>query len=118
MADVDYIALAGSKAKGKRPAYMEDPAVDRVLSITLAVAGELAVARERIDTLERLLEAKGVLSRAEIEAFHPSRDQAYERGLWHREYSARILRAVQQEMEALKEDEPALDQVADDLSRN
>jgi hypothetical protein len=59
------------------------------------------VARERIDTLERLLEAKGVLTRAEIEAFVPSADQAAERGLWTQEYIARVLRIVQQEGEAI-----------------
>jgi hypothetical protein len=122
MADIDprpldAVALAGAKAKGKRPAYFEDPATDRLLSITMAIAGELAVARERIDTLERLLEAKGLLAQSEIEAFRPTRDQAYARGLWHREYAARILRGVQQDMEALAEEEPAVEKVADELSR-
>jgi hypothetical protein len=115
MTTLDYIALAGKKAKGKRPAYFDDPAVDRLLSITLAVAEELAVARERIDTLERLLEAKGVLAQAEVEAFEPTRDQGYERGLMHREYIARILRPVQQEMEALQELEPPLEDIIADL---
>lgn len=100
---IDHIALAGKKAKGKRPQYFEVPAIDRVFSITMAVAGELAVARERIDTLERLLEAKGIISQDEIEFFTPTREQAQERGLWHKEYIARILRYVQQEYEALEE---------------
>jgi hypothetical protein len=115
---IDYITQAGTKAKGKRPAYFDDPAVDRLLSITLAVAGELAVARERIDTLERLLEAKGVVSQSEVEGFEPTRDQAYQRGLMHREYTARIMRGVQQDMEALAEMPPPIEDVVDDLSRN
>jgi hypothetical protein len=71
------------------------------MAITMAVVQELAVARERIDTLERLLEAKGVLDRLEIEAFVPTIDQAAERGLWSQEYIARVLRILQQEGEAI-----------------
>ncbi len=94
-------ALAGASAKpaGKRP-YFLDPEVERVLAITMAVAQELAVARERIDTLERLLERRGVLSRAEIDGFAPTPDEAAERGAWMQEYLTRVLRIVQQEGEA------------------
>jgi hypothetical protein len=94
------LAEAGRKPAGKRP-YFLHPEVERVLAITMAVVQELAVARERIDTLERLLEAKGVLDRPEIEAFVPTPDQAAERGLWSQEYIARVLRILQQEGEAI-----------------
>lgn len=96
-------ALARSSAKpaGKRP-YFLAPETERVLAITMAAVQELAVARERIDTLERLLEAKGVIARAEIEHFAPTADQAAERGLWMQEYLTRVLRIVQQEAEAVE----------------
>ncbi len=55
---INDILMAGDKSKGGRPYFFNDQAVERVLNITMAVATELAVARERIDTLERLLEAK------------------------------------------------------------
>jgi hypothetical protein len=94
-------ALAGASAKpaGKRPYFM-DPAVERVLAITMAVAQELAVARERIDTLERLLERQGVLARAAIEDFTPTPAEDVARGTWMQEYLDRVLRIVQQEGEA------------------
>ena len=113
MTDVDYIARAGAKAKGKRPAYFDDPANDRTLSIVMAIAGEVSVLRERLDTVERLLDAKGSISRADIEAYAPDRAAAGERGLLTKEYIARILRGVQQDMEALTEREPSVE----DLSR-
>ncbi len=94
------LAEAGRKPAGKRP-YFLDPQVERVLAITMAVVQELAVARERIDTLERLLEAKGVVARSEVEGFVPTADEAAERGLWTQEYIARVLRIVQQEGEAI-----------------
>ena len=96
-------ALAESSAKpaGKRP-YFLDPAVERVMAITMAVVQELAVARERVDTLERLLDSKGVVDRSEIERFAPSPTQAAERGLWTQEYLTRVLRILQQEAEGLE----------------
>jgi hypothetical protein len=97
----EALARASNKPAGKRPYFLEDREVERVLAITMAVAQELAVARERIDTLERLLEAKGVVARDEIERFHPTADQAAERGLWMQEYLTRVLRIVQQEAEAI-----------------
>ena len=36
---VDWIARAGAKAKGRRPEFHEDPAIDRLLSLTMAVVG-------------------------------------------------------------------------------
>ena len=91
---------ASDKPAGKRP-YFLNAEVERVLAITMAAVQELAVARERIDTLERLLEAKGVMARDEIEHFAPTPDQAAERGLWLQEYLARVLRIVQQEGQAI-----------------
>lgn len=99
----DALARASNKPAGKRP-YFLDREVERVLAITMAVTQELAVARERIDTLERLLEAKGVLTRDAIERFAPDADQAAERGLWMQEYLTRVLRIVQQEAEAADAD--------------
>lgn len=114
-APLDWIALSATKAKGKRPAYFDDPATDRLLSITMALAAELSVARERLDTLERLLDAKGIVARDEVESYRPDRAAGYERGVATREYVARILRGVQQDMEAIAEVEPPIEQVSAEL---
>lgn len=95
--------VASAKPTGKRPYFMEQE-VERVLGIAMAAVQELAVARQRMDTLERILEAKGVMTRDEINAFRPDADQAAERGLWMQEYLVRVLRNVQQEGEAIKAD--------------
>ena len=65
---VDEVALQ-RKAKGKRPYYFSNPDVDKLLSMVMALTGELAVARDRIDTLERVAAAKGLFSSDDIEAF-------------------------------------------------
>jgi len=96
----DALAEASAKPAGKRP-YFLNPEVERVMAITMALAQELAVARARTDTLERLLARQGILSRQEIEEFKPTPDEAAARGLWIQEYLARVLRIVQQEGEAV-----------------
>jgi hypothetical protein len=113
----DALAGAGAKPAGKRP-YFLDAEVERVLAITMAVAQELAVTRQRADTLERLLREKGVLSDGEIDAFAPDRTASAERQMWNQEYIARILRIVQQENEAAAlGGEVASGDVGDELSR-
>jgi hypothetical protein len=99
MSVADALAGASAKPAGKRPYFLQ-PETERVLAITMAVAQELAVARTRVDTLERLLEQRGILSQADIEAFTPTREAAAERGAWVQEYLVRVLRIVQQEGEA------------------
>ena len=113
------LKLASAKPAGKRP-YFLTPEVERVMAIAMAIAQELAVARIRVDTLERLLERKGVLTRAEIDAFEPAPSEATERGLWTQEYISRVLRIVQQEAEQIHAGstaELASEEVAAEISR-
>jgi predicted nucleic acid-binding Zn-ribbon protein len=88
-------------AKGKRPVYFEDSQVDKLLAIVMALTGEVSVLRERLDTLERLLETKGILSISEIEAYQPDDSVAKEREQWRADYIARVLRVLQEELGSL-----------------
>ena len=106
---LDWMLRANAKAKGKRPDYFDDPALDRMLSMLMALVGEVSVMRERLDTVERLLEQKGSLSRGDIESYAPDRDAAFERGCLTREYIARIMRGVQQDIETIRQDEPPVE---------
>lgn len=119
MSSINEHLLASSKSKGKRPYFFDDPAVERVLNITLAVAMEHAVTRERLDTIERLLEAKGILSQSEIDTYKPDTTAAEERQRWHAEYIARILRIIQQELEALEhpENNRDIEEIAEELGQ-
>lgn len=119
MTVIDPHQLAGTKPKGRRPRYFDDHAVDRVLNITTAVAMELAVVRERLDTLERLLESKNLLDQADIEGFTPTAEQARQRADWTQEYLARIFRFVQQELEEISEnDNPDIETVIEEMRSN
>jgi hypothetical protein len=115
---IDWIARAGAKAKGRRPEFHDDPAIDRLLSLTMAVVGEVSVLRERMDTVERLLEQKGSISQADIDAFVPDRAAGEERGLATRAYIARVMRGFQQEVEALENPDPPITDWVEKLTRN
>ena len=110
----DVLRLANAAPSGKRPYFFENADVDRLLAIVWAMAGELAVTRERLDTVERLLEAKQALSRAEIESYRPGPEAARERGRQQLEYLARLLRVLQQEVEAMQR---GLDESSEDVAR-
>ncbi len=99
--DIDVMALAYRRPKGKRPWFFEDPAVEKVLNITMAVAGELAVTRERLDAVERILEREGALKRESINTFAPDAAALADRDAWRQAYLTRILRVVTQELEAI-----------------
>lgn len=105
---IDWIARSGARAKGRRPAFFDEPALDRLYSLTLALASELSATRERLDTVERLLESGGTLRREEIEAYAPDREAGEERGESTRAYLARIMRGFQQEVEAMENPDPPI----------
>ncbi len=115
--ELDWVALAGRRAKGKRPRYFDDPALDRLYSLTLALAAEVSALRERQDTVERLLDERGTLRREDIETYEPGSEAAEERGLATRAYVARIMRGFQQEMEAMQADDPPIMDLVEKLAR-
>jgi hypothetical protein len=87
------------------------------MTIVMTLAQEVSVMRERMDTIERLLEKNGQLTRADIEAFEPTRAEASERGAWTQEFLARILRVLQQEKEALEADDATSEDIAEELAK-
>lgn len=89
------------KARGERPVYFDDAAIDKVLSITLALAGETAVMHDRLDTIERLLEAGQPVSRAAIDAYIPDQTVRDERDAWREMFLSNVLRIIHQEREEL-----------------
>ena len=89
------------RARGARPYYFENPDIDRLLTIILSVAEEAVVTRERLDTIERLLDAKGTISRADIESFTPDEAADGERETNRQKALERILRIMVEEPKIL-----------------
>jgi len=110
--------LAIAKSKGKRPKYLGEQANDNLLSMVMVLAEELAVTRERADTLERLLETHGILPRSEIESFTPSEDVGLERQVKNSEFTSRLLRSLRHEIDALSGDNKSTEEIVDFLKKN
>ena len=90
-------------AKGKRPVFASDPQIDKLVSMIAALAGELSVVRERLDTIERLAEAKGVLTTADIEGFEADERIDAEREQWRAAFLDRVLWTLRAERDRLGE---------------
>ena len=85
-----------------RIAFFDDPAVDRVLGITMAVAQEVGMVLERLDTLERLLVQSGALQAGALQAYVPDPAVAKQRLVMQEAFATRLLRVVEQELIALR----------------
>ncbi len=88
-------------AKGPKPRYFADPATDKLLTMVLELMQELSVARDRIDTLERLLDAAGVISRSDVETYLPDRAVNAERAARRGVMLSRVFRASEKELELI-----------------
>lgn len=69
--------------KGRKSVFFDDPAIDQLMTFITELLTELSVLRDRVDTLEQLLEDRAVVTRADIE--HYVHDDAGE----HRRAEAR-----------------------------
>lgn len=78
--------------KGKRPHFFDDPSVDQLMTFILELMTEVSVLRERLDVTERLLDARGVVRRTEIEDYEPTDEIEQERIAWREAYLKRVLR--------------------------
>lgn len=83
--------------RGRRPAFFDDPAVDELLGIVLGLTQEVSVLRDRLDSVERLLDAKGTLSRADLEAYVPDAGATAERAQLRNDYVQRVFRVIRRE---------------------
>jgi hypothetical protein len=87
-------------AKGKKPQYFSDPAIDKLLSITVSLMEELAVTRDRLDAVERLLARKRIVKAGEIDRFEPNTRDTEERATRRAAYVSRVLRALHAERDS------------------
>jgi hypothetical protein len=82
--------------KGRRAQFYQDPAIDQLWAVVTAVTAEVSVAFDRLDTLERLLERDGRVTRATIEAFRPDESAAAERSQRREELIQRVFQVLSQ----------------------
>lgn len=93
-----------SVAKGRRPYFFDDPSVDKLLAIIMALAAEVSVLRERLDTHERLAEGEIWPSASNLEQFTLDDVAQQQRAEGRAEFLKRILRVVSEELERMGRD--------------
>ncbi len=91
------------KAKGARPYFFEDPAIDRLIAIISALAGEVSVLHDQVDTITRLLNQKGTVTSEDVDSFVPDEGVESARDQWRALFLENIFRIIQQEREAMEE---------------
>ncbi|MCS6946838.1 MAG: hypothetical protein NZM12_04415 [Steroidobacteraceae bacterium] len=76
--------------RGRRPQFHADPAIDQLHGMVMAIATEMAVLYERIDTMERVAAAKGLMLSEELARFEPDAATQLERERWRQAFLSRI----------------------------
>jgi hypothetical protein len=82
-------------AKGRRPRFLEDDNSDKLLAMIVALSGEIAVLRERLDTYERLADDGQLPSRGSIEGYEPSDSVEDEREKDRAALLGRVFRVIE-----------------------
>jgi len=85
--------------KGRRPQFFDDPAVDQLHGMVMAMATEMAVLYERIDTMERIAGAKGVMMREELARYRPDEQAQAEREAWRQRFLGRLFYLYREDLD-------------------
>jgi hypothetical protein len=81
-------------AQGLRPQYFDDPNMDQMHAMIVALAAEVSVLFDRFDAVERILDRKGVLTRADLETWRPDDAAEDERKAMREALIRRLFRSV------------------------
>lgn len=72
-------ASSSRTIKGKRPSFFDARGVDYLMHMVMVLTQELSVTRDRLDTLEHLIEDKNLLKRTDFDRFTPDQSSLEER---------------------------------------
>ena len=84
--------------KGRRPRFNDDPAIDNLHGMVMALATELSVFHDRLDTMQRVAEAKGVVLRDELDTFVPDQKTLAAREKWRRQLLQRMFYLLREQV--------------------
>ena len=74
--DAGQTPEGGTPIAGDHPTYLSDPVLDATVRMVVELAAQVWIERERRITLEQLLDARGIVSRSDIEEYRPTEAQA------------------------------------------
>src|SRR3989442_1021706 len=81
------------------PHFYDQAHVDRLTRMIMALAAEVAVLRERLDTHEHVAGQKKLFSAEDVERYEPSDAVASAREAWRNSFIDRLLKIMSEELE-------------------
>ncbi len=107
-------------ARGKRPQFYATPGMDEAMSMIMVLANELSVMRDRLDTVEKVAAAKGIMLDAEIEAYKPDQQVLEARELRRQDFLARLFYLARKQAAELEsgDNEERYTSALDDIAVN
>jgi len=85
--------------RGARPVYLRDADSERLLSMTLALAAEVSVLSEELDTLREVLRHSGAVDPATLAGFRPDEATTTRRAARRQALLRRMLRIVLEDLD-------------------
>ena len=85
--------------KGRRPQFFDNVEIDRLHGMMMAMATEMAVLYQRIDTMERVAAEKGVILREDLERHVADAATESERELWRQKFLDRLFYLYREELD-------------------
>lgn len=83
--------------KGKRPELFETPGIDYLMHMVMTLSQELSATRDRLDTLERVAEHKGLFGQNDIEGYVPTQTALEQRESRRQEFLSNMTSVMTQE---------------------
>lgn len=93
-------------SKGKRASFYRSEGTDQLFSIVMMLTQELSVAYDRIETLERVLDKKGIVARQEVESHRPDAVEEMERTARRDAFIGRVFQIIHEEAESYAAEPP------------
>jgi len=87
---------------GPTQIFADDPNVDRLFAMVLALGAEISKVDEKLDTVLRLLDRKGLVSAAEAQNFEPDPEQQAARDAVRHMFIETLLAPFQAAADALE----------------
>ena len=96
-----------SQGRAPRPVFFPDePAADKLFAVVTALVTELAVLRERQDTLERLVDQNKLVATEDIDSYRADDDVEQARRAWRDAYIRRVFAVLSEDGDPVSGDTP------------
>jgi hypothetical protein len=94
--------MAQWTVKGKRSNFFDDPAIDSVVSMLLALSSEVWSLRERVFVIEKVADEQGLNMAAAVEAYKLDPEEQQTLSDQRQDFIQRIMFVLQEEIDQLK----------------